>query len=99
MNVRFKYDENKSQKIKANPKRGITFEAAAELFLYPYYEDRRNDCPEQFREIGWVQGKLFSLIYEIRTDEDGEYYHFVKIWKSTTTEIKLYEKTYQKTYR
>ena len=34
------------------------------------YVDSRLDDPEQFRAIGWVRGKLFSVIYEVR--EDGE---------------------------
>ncbi|GAJ11481.1 unnamed protein product [marine sediment metagenome] len=55
------------------------------------YEDYRSDYPEQFRAIGWVQGKLYSVIYEVREDEEGEYYHLVTLWKSTHQEEKLYE--------
>ena len=32
--------------------------------MHPYYGDRRSDDSEQFRAIGWVAGRLYSLIYE-----------------------------------
>ena len=47
--------------------------------------------PEQFRAIGWVQGRLYSLIFEIRNDDDGEYYHLVTLWRATREEEELYE--------
>jgi uncharacterized DUF497 family protein len=92
MIIRFKYDMEKSEIIKKNPKRGISFKEAEVIFSRPYYEDYRSDDPEQFRVIGWVNGSLFSLIYEIREDSKGEYYHFVTLWKSTKEEVRLYEK-------
>ena len=52
----------------------------------------RADDPEQFRVIGWVKGKLFTVIYEAREDMAGEYYHLVTLWKSTKQEEELYEK-------
>jgi len=90
--MRFKFDNKKSILLRNNPKRGIDFEEAQEIWEHPYYEDFRSDIPEQFRAIGWVKGKLFSIIFEIRNDELGEFYHLVTLWKSTTEEIKLYEK-------
>ena len=89
--VRFKYDRRKSQVLRANPKRGIGFEEAQELWTHPYYEDHRSDNPEQFRAIGWARGMLISIIFEIRDDEEGEYYHLVTLWRSTKQEEKLYE--------
>lgn len=89
--IRCEYDIVKSEHIKNNPKRGISFEDAKEIFTHEFYEDCRSDNPEQFRVIGWVRGKLYSLIYEVREDEEGEYYHFVTLWKSTREEEKLYE--------
>lgn len=90
--MRFKYDKNKSKILRNNPKRGIGFEEAEEIWNHPYYEDYRSDDPEQYRAIGWVNEKLFSIIFEIREDKLGEFYHLVTLWKSTTEEIKLYEK-------
>ena len=90
--MRFKFDKKKSEQLRKNPKRGIGFEEAQEIWRHPYYEDYRSDAPEQFRVIGWVQGKLYSVIYEIREDDEGEYYHLVTLWKSTSQEVKLYEK-------
>ncbi len=70
--------------------RSIGFEEAQEIFSHPYYLDRRSDLPEQYRAIGWVENRLYSLIYEVREDGEGEYYHFVTLWKSTREEEILY---------
>ena len=91
--MRFKYDQRKSARLRSNPKRGIGFEEAQEIWQHPYYEDRRVDDPEQYRAIGWVQGRLFSVIYEVREDDEGEYYHLVTLWKSTVQEERLYEES------
>ena len=90
--MRFKFDKRKSKQLRKNPKRGIGFEEVQEIFQHPYYEDYRSDDPEQFRAIGWVKGKLYSVIYEIREDEEGKYYHLITLWKATSQEEKLYEK-------
>ena len=90
--MRFKFDKRKSAALKNNPRRGIGFEEAQEIFKHPYYLDQRIDHPTQFRAIGWVKGRLYSLILEIREDKDGEYFHLVTLWKSTRQEKKLYEK-------
>jgi hypothetical protein len=37
-------------------------------------------------------GKAFLVIYEIREDDKGEYYHLVTLWRSTKQEEQLYEK-------
>ena len=90
--MRFKFDHRKSERLRANPKRRMGFEEAKEIFTHPYYEDQRSDDPEQFRAIGWVAGQLYSLIFEVREDQDGEYYHLVTLWKSTKEEQALNEK-------
>lgn len=77
--------------LRANPKRGIGFEEAQGIFAHPYYEDQRNDDPEQFRAIGWVNGRLYSVIFEERCDGQGDYIWMVTLWKSTREERKLYE--------
>jgi uncharacterized DUF497 family protein len=89
--MRFKFDSRKSKKLKVDPRRRIDFVEAQEIWTHPYYIDCRSDDPEQFRAIGWVKGQLFSVIYEIRSDKKGEYYHLVTLWKSTPQEEKLYE--------
>ena len=89
--MRFKFDKKKSEQLRKNPRRGIGFEEAQEIWRHPYYEDFRSDSPEQFRAIGWVQGKLYSVIFEIREDDEGEYYHLVTLWRSTSQEVNVYE--------
>ncbi len=77
--------------MRKSPKRGIGFEEVQEIFEQRYYQDQRSDDPEQYRAIGWVRGRLFTLIFEIRGDRLGEYYHLVTLWQSTKQERQLYE--------
>src|ERR1017187_6494624 len=81
----------KSRRLKANPRRGIGFEEARELFSRAYWLDQRSDVAEQFLAIGWVGGRLYSVIFEVREDEVGEILHLVTLWRSTKEEIRLYE--------
>lgn len=90
--MRFKYDSRKSKKLKKDPRRNIGFIEVQEIWTHPHYVDCRSDDPEQFRAIGWVQGKHYSVIYEIREDDQGEYYHLVTLWRSTKQKEQLYEK-------
>ena len=89
--MRFRFDPKKSVQLRANPRRGIGFEEARELFRQPYYLDRRSDSPEQFIAVGWVRGRLYSVVFEVRQDELGEVLHLVTLWRSTREEIHLYE--------
>ena len=89
--MRFSFDPRKSARLRANPRRGIGFEEAQELFSRPYWLDRRSDAPEQFLAVGWVGERLYSVIFEIREDEEGETLHLVTLWKSTKEEIGRYE--------
>ncbi len=61
------------------------------MFTKPYWLDQRSDLPEQYRAIGWVGGKLYSVIFEVREDDDGEILHLVTLWKSTREEVRVYE--------
>lgn len=76
--MRFRFDERKSVRLRANPKRGIGFDEAQEIF-------------SQYRAIGWVKHRLYSVIFETREDDEGEYYHLVTLWRATKQERKLYE--------
>jgi uncharacterized DUF497 family protein len=89
--MRFEFDERKSSRLRANPKRGIGFEEAQEIFSHPYYLDQRSDLLEQYRAIGWVAAELYSVVFEVREDDDGEFYHLVTLWKATPQERQLYE--------
>jgi uncharacterized DUF497 family protein len=89
--MRFSFDLRKSKRLRANRRRGIGFEEAQELFSQPYWLDQRTDEPEQYRAIGWVGDRLYSVIFEVREDEEGEIFHLVTLWRSTKEEIDLYE--------
>ena len=90
--ARFDFDPRKSQLLRNNPRRGIGFEEAKEIFARPYYLDRSSDFPEQYRAVGWVGDRLFSLTFEVRVDDEGEIYHLVTLWKATRKEEELYAK-------
>lgn len=89
--LRFEFDAEKSAGLRANPRRGI--EEAQTLWERPYYSDQRSDAPEQFRAIGWVGDRLFSVVFEMRKDAGGEYFHLVTLWRATREEQKLYEES------
>jgi uncharacterized DUF497 family protein len=88
--MRFHFDPEKSKRLRANPDRGIGFEEVQFLFKSEHITDRRSDDPEQFRAIGWVDGTLYSVIYEVRHDPEGELYHLVTLWKATKEERRAY---------
>jgi uncharacterized DUF497 family protein len=50
--MRFRFSKAKSESLRRNPKRGIGFEEAQEVFSRPYYRDQRSGDPEQHRAIG-----------------------------------------------
>jgi uncharacterized DUF497 family protein len=89
--VRFKFSKQKSERLRWNPRRGIGFEEVQEIWTHPYYLDQRSDYPEQYRAIGWVSGQLYAIVFEVREDKEGEYYHLVTLWKATKEERTLYE--------
>jgi hypothetical protein len=47
--------------------------------------------PEQYRAIGWVGDCLYTVIFEVREDDEGELYHLVTLWRATNEEKRLYE--------
>jgi len=69
--MRFHFDARKSRRLRANPKRGIGFEEAQDIFVHPYYLDQRSDLPEQHRAIGWVGERLYTVIFEVREAKAG----------------------------
>lgn len=89
--MRFSFDPRKSRLLRANPRRGIGFEEAREFFSRPYWLDQRSDVPEQYLAIGWVGDRMYSVIFEIREDQEGEILHLVTLWRSTKEEVRLYE--------
>jgi uncharacterized protein len=40
-----------------------------------------------------VGGRLYTVIFEVREDEEGESYHLVTLWKATREEQTLYEES------
>src|SRR6202034_940298 len=94
--MRFHFDERKGERLRANRKRGVGFEEVREVFSYPYYLDQRSDLPEPYRAIGWVREQLYTVIFEVRKDDEGEYYNLVTLWRATKQKQQLYAE-YSKT--
>ncbi len=89
--MRFKFDTAKSRRLRA--RRGIGFEEVQELFYSPYFLDQLAGDPQQWVAIGWVKARLYTVVYEERTDDEGGYYHLVTLWKSTKAERDRYEES------
>jgi uncharacterized DUF497 family protein len=53
--------------------------------------DQPSDLPEQYRAIGWARPRLYTVIFEVREDEEGECFHLVTLWRATRQEQQLYE--------
>jgi uncharacterized DUF497 family protein len=86
--MRFEFDARKNHEVKRQ--HGVSLEEAQEIFDQVYVVDQKRDDPEQYRAIGWCGGSLHSVIFEIRYDADGEYYHLITAWRSTREEEKAY---------
>lgn len=86
--MRFEFDAEKSLEVLR--KHGLTLEAAQEIFDQAHLLDRKNDNPEQFRAIGWSGGRLCSVIFEIRRDSGGEFYHLITAWRASQKEEEMY---------
>jgi len=86
--MRFNFDHAKSRTVKK--KHGVGLEEAQEIFDQAYLVDQKDDNPRQFRAIGWCQGRLCSVIFEVRNDAEGEYYHLITAWKATEEEERIY---------
>jgi uncharacterized DUF497 family protein len=88
MAMRVEFDRLKSRDVKR--KHGVSLKEAQDVFDQVYLVDQKSDDPEQFRAIGWCRGRLCSVIFEIRHDSAGEYYHLVTAWKATKEEEQSY---------
>ena len=84
--MRFQFDVVKSREVKR--KHGVSLEEATGIFDQAHLSDRKNDNPEPFRAIGWSGARLCSVIFEIRRDREGEFYHLITAWKATHQEEK-----------
>lgn len=86
--MRFAFDAGKNRAVLR--RHGVSLEEAREIFDQAHLLDRRSDDPEQFRAIGWAGGRLCSVIFEIRRDAAGEYFHLITAWKATKEEEEAY---------
>jgi uncharacterized DUF497 family protein len=88
--MRLEFDGKKNREVKK--KHGIGLDEVCEIFEQAYVVDRKSDDPEQYRAIGWCGVQLCSVIFEIRRNEEGDYYHLITAWRATKQEEQLYAK-------
>jgi len=88
--MRVEFDPAKSRLVKQ--KHGVGLDEATDIFDQAYIVDQKNDDPRQFRAIGWSGGRLCAVIFEVRRDDDGEFYHLITAWKATKEEEQSYAK-------
>ena len=86
--MRFKFSQAKSRSVEQ--KHGVSLEQAEEIFDQTHVVDQKNEDPTQFRAIGWSCGRLCSVIFEVRHDEQGEYHHLITAWIATKEEEQSY---------
>lgn len=86
--MRFKFDSDKSRDVKK--KHGVGLDEVRAVFDQAHLVDQKSDDPEQFRAIGWCGDRLCSVVFEVRRDSEGEYYHLITAWKSTQQEEQSY---------
>ncbi len=86
--MRLSFDPVKNREV--HRKHGVSLEEAREIFDQTYVVDQKNDDPEQFRAIGWCRGRLCSVVFEMRSDAEGEYYRLITAWKATKEEEQAY---------
>jgi uncharacterized DUF497 family protein len=89
--TRFQWDEAKDDLLcKDKARGGIGFREVLNLYRGMYYEELNPSDYDQLISIGWVGERLYTLVFEFRFDELGEYRHLVTFWKSTKKEVNLY---------
>jgi len=86
--MRFRFEAEKSREVLR--KHGVSLEGAQEIFDQAYIGDRKNGDPEQFRAIGWSGGRLCAVMFEIRRDAAGKFYHLITAWIATKQEEEAY---------
>lgn len=89
--MRIKFDPSKSEQLRRDPRRSVGFEEARALLDQLHYLDLRPGPPDQWRAIGLIGERCFTLIYEEREDLEGTYIHLVTLWPSSREERRLYE--------
>ena len=92
MTIVFDWDDDKSALLKKT--RGLSLEEVSKVFLNPYLEMMKNDCPEQWKVIGILGSRCLALVYEQRFLNGIEIYWIITFWDATGAERKLYDKTY-----
>jgi len=91
--MRIRWDETKRQEVLRQRQIDLAF--LDELLSLPYVENQSSDDPEQYRVIGFVQGRLVTFIIEYRRDAIGKYMWVVTAWHATTQESQDYEREIQ----
>ena len=86
--MRFHFDERKSRSLRRNPNVESVSRRYRRYFFIP---TTPISAPISPFNTALSAGRLYSVIFEIREDAEGEFYHLVTLWKATPAERKVYE--------
>ncbi len=89
--MEYGYDPTKDAELRQ--RRGVGFDEVVEVFAGVHVVTMKSDDPEQYRAIGWFQGKLWSVIFEDNDDDLGSLCWLVTFWPATKVEREVYEQT------
>ena len=89
--MRFHFDQRKSERLRRIRIGASDLKRQRRSSGVHNYLDQRSDLPEQYRAIGWVGDRLYTVVFEVREDKEGEFYHLVTLWRATKQEQQLYE--------
>jgi uncharacterized DUF497 family protein len=86
----FHWDDEKSDWL-AKTRGYPLFEVADAIFSSEYVEYQHRRYPEQSRAIGYVGGKLMTLVYEFVEDDFGHLIKLITYWLASNPEKELYD--------
>ena len=85
------FDREKDQELQR--RRGKGFADIVALLGKPHAVRENETYDNQFQAIGWVEGTLYTLIFEIFEEDEGGLLWLINFWPSTKSEREYYEQT------
>ena len=88
----YNWDDTKNEKLMKNEKRGYHIKHVAITIFNSkkYVEYTHPRYAHQSRAIGEVDGKIFTLAYEVVRDNHNEYIDLITYWDASKQEKELY---------
>ena len=83
------FDREKDRQLQK--RRGKSFVDIVALLETPHVVRENQNYDDQFQAIGWIEGVLYTLVYEIFEEDQGTLLWLVNFWPSTRSEREHYE--------